>query len=69
MFSEKELKDIEEYRLNPLPDKGQCHWMLKFMNRLLPKDKQEKRQCFCTKADRKKFKEKFFIFWDENKPK
>lgn len=69
MFTQKELDDIELYRANPSPAKADCHWMLKYMNRLLPKDKQEPRQCFCSKTDRKKFHTKFFEFWDKNKPK
>ena len=69
MFTEKELADIELFRAGPSPSKSDCHWMLKYMNRLLPKDKQEPRQCFCAKADRKKFKDRFIIFWDQNKPK
>lgn len=68
-MTEKELSDIETYRSNQSPNKSDCHWMLKYMNRLLPKDKQEPRQCFCSKADRKKFKDRFFVFWDQNKPK
>lgn len=67
MFTSQELADIDRYRLD-LPSKQDCHWMLKYWNRLLPKDKQEPRQCFCTKADRRTFKERFFEFWDKNKP-
>jgi hypothetical protein len=69
MFTEKELADIEAYRANGSPGKAECHWMLKYMNRLLPKDKQEPRQCFCTKIDRQTFHTRFFAFWDQNKTK
>lgn len=67
MFTQKEREDVENWRNERNPTKGQCHWLQQYKNRILSAtgSEPEKRECFCAQKRRKQYKTDFYKFWDE----
>lgn len=67
LFTEKELQDIESWRVNTTdPSKFTCVWLQKFKARILTSLSQssEKSKCFCSKGDRVSYHKSFYLFYD-----
>lgn len=65
MFTEKELADIESWRIVRSPDKAICKKLQSFKFRIT--NVKEKRNCFCSKGQRIEYRKEFFEFWDARK--
>lgn len=63
MLNPKELEDIESWRLVKDPTKGNCIAMQDLRFRIT--NVKEKGNCFCSSGDRRRYKEEFFKFWNE----